>query len=436
METSSGLLTFGGSSSFGLQPRQFNIGSNSKPLNFTSSKSKTSTKIKAKSKSKDDEEKDVKKTYPNEIQQNEFETNNTIDLKNPNDGSVLSSLKPEDHEFLKERYKQEVNSPKFDEQGYNNWLKNSVLGNWNADGISTQTDDTKPNFKQETKFEGYEENKPYLVTKDNMSENSPQTYAANAPTLYSDKQIDQHNVDLKTAEANKGKTPEAKLSDADKIIQEFIDNNERNKTMGIVGAGTQALSAAASFISNSNQPHMPRPAMVIGSHLPYNPIDTTSYDKKLDENISEYKKHLTESGNSHLIPSLIGMEDKRNEMYANVSNANNQDKARVDAANANNDMTTQQINSGINNEYTKSRMQENAMRDASKRSNMNLFFNSIGGIGSNIAAADEQTMQAKLIKNAIKNKDTGLFESWFDSKTRNKMRVNLPKTTQTSTETE
>lgn len=243
------------------------------------------------------------------------------------------------------------------------------------------------------------------------------------------------NIDLSDKEPYVAKpdAPKPVLSETEKLFNDYINSNKRNTAMGIAGEGIQMASAIGDYIHNSQQPSLPRPSMVIGTHVPYHPIDTTNYDNKLNEAIAGYKKHLNETGNSHMIPSLIGMEDKRNEMYANVANMNTQDQARVDATNASTDLQTQQVNSNINNEYTKEQIASNQYKDASMRSNKGLFFNSVAGIGANIAGSNENDLKAKLIQHAITTKDDNLLDMILGNRYKNKIALPSSNTLQTQT---
>jgi hypothetical protein len=185
-------------------------------------------------------------------------------------------------------------------------------------------------------------------------------------------------------------------------LMDTIEKDLKNqKTLGILGYGLQGASAAMDWISNENQPYSSAPKMMIPNRIGFTPTDIDPYNRKMDQTTAGYMKYLKETGNAQMLPSLYGMEDKRNEMYAQVTDANNKGQMQVDATNAQIEGTTNQMNAQLMSDYEKLKLTESQYKDQARRSNKQALFGSLAGIGKTLSGDSSQKLKLKAIKQAI-----------------------------------
>lgn len=198
---------------------------------------------------------------------------------------------------------------------------------------------------------------------------------------------------------------EVNVKEAMSIYDKIVSDTKREKTLGLLGYGIQGVSALRDLAENANQEYSQPPNDVYNKRIEYKPVDIEPYIAKMEQSEAGYLKYLKETGNGHLIPSLMSMGSQKNELAAKMTEANNQKEVSIAGANAQSDLQTMQINQSLRSDYNKQKFAEMQYRDNSMRSNKSSIFGSIAGMISTGAGATSKELKLEAYKEAIAKGD-------------------------------
>ena len=201
---------------------------------------------------------------------------------------------------------------------------------------------------------------------------------------------------------------EVNTEEAMSIYDKIASDTKREKTLGLLGYGIQGVSALRDLAENASQEYSQPPNDVYNKRIEYKPVDIEPYIAKMEQSEAGYLKYLKETGNGHLIPSLMSMGSQKNELAAKMTEANNQKEVSIAGANAQSDLQTMQINQSLRSDYNKQKFAEMQYRDNSMRSNKGAIFGSIAGMISTGAGATNKELKLDAYKKAIEQGDTQL----------------------------
>ena len=216
------------------------------------------------------------------------------------------------------------------------------------------------------------------------------------------------SVDVNNVKKEVGNTPVVKQNDILKenpILRKAIANNNKEEIMGLLGYGVQGLSALRDLGENLNQEYSQPPNDIYNKRMEYKPVDIEPYMRNIEQSEAGYLKYLKETGNGHLIPSLMGTATQKNELAAKMTEANNQKELAVNSANAQSDLQVQQMNHQLRSEYEKLRFGEMQYRDNAIKSNKTGIFGALAGMLGTSSEARGNRLKLDIYNKALESGD-------------------------------